>query len=63
MIHPTALFVHLQYDTLESPQSCSLHALTVTVVRTTALPLSLVGGYAYDGFDTDRRPLTVATGG
>jgi hypothetical protein len=43
MIHPTALFVHLQYDTLGSPQSCSLRALTATVVRTTALSLSLVG--------------------
>src|SRR5262249_20629969 len=60
MPHPTILFVHLQYDAPDSPQSCALRALAATVVRTTAPPLYLVGGYAYDDFDTDSLPLAVA---
>jgi hypothetical protein len=60
MPHTTILFVHLQYDALDSPQSRALRALAATVVRTTAPPLYLVGGYAYDDFDTDSLPLAVA---
>ena len=60
MSHNTILFVHLQYDAPDSPQSRALRALAATVVRTTAPPLYLVGGYAYDDFDTDSLPLAVA---
>jgi hypothetical protein len=48
MPHTTILFVHLQYDAPDSPQSRALRALAATVVRTTAPPLYLVGGYAYE---------------
>jgi hypothetical protein len=60
MPHTTILFVHLQYDAPDSPQSRALRALAASVVRTTAPPLYLVGGYAYDDFDTDSLPLAVA---
>src|SRR5262245_65416522 len=60
MPHNTILFVHLQYDAPDSPQSRALRALAATVVRATAPPLYLVGGYAYDDFDTDSLPLAVA---
>ena len=60
MLHPTILFVHLQYDAPNSPQSCALRALAAAVVHSTASPLYLVGGYVYDDFDTDSLPLTVA---
>src|SRR5262245_24700043 len=60
MLHNTILFVHLQYDAPDSPQSRALRVLAATVVRTTAPPLYLVGGYAYDDFDTDSLPLAVA---
>jgi|SRR5438093_1565596 len=60
MPHTTILFVHLQYDAPNSPQSRALHALAATVARTSAPPLYLVGGYAYDDFDTDSLPLAVA---
>jgi hypothetical protein len=60
MPHTTILFVHLQYDAPDSPQSRALRALAATVVRTMAPPLYLVGGYAYDDFDTDSLPLAVA---
>jgi nucleotide-binding universal stress UspA family protein len=60
MPHTTILFVHLQYDAPDSPQSRALRTLAATVVRTTAPPLYLVGGYAYDDFDTDSLPLAVA---
>jgi nucleotide-binding universal stress UspA family protein len=60
MPYNTILFVHLQYDAPDSPQSCALRALAATVVCTTAPPLYLVGGYAYDDFDTDSLPLAVA---
>src|SRR5882672_10189096 len=56
MPHTTILFVHLQYDAPNSPQSRALRALAATV----APPLYLVGGYAYDDFDTDSLPLAVA---
>ena len=60
MPHTTILFVHLQYDAPDSPQSRALRALAATVVRTTTPPLYLVGGYAYDDFDTDSLPVAVA---
>jgi len=60
MPHTTILFVHLQYDAPDSPQSRALRALAARVVRTTAPPLYLVGDYAYDDFDTDSLPLAVA---
>jgi nucleotide-binding universal stress UspA family protein len=60
MPHTTILFVHLQYDAPNSPQSCALRALAATIARTSAPPLYLVGGYAYDDFDTDSLPLAVA---
>src|SRR2546422_4351186 len=60
MPHTTILFVHLQYDAPTSPQSRALRALAATVARPSAPPLYLVGGYAYDDFDTDSLPLAVA---
>jgi len=60
MPHTTILFVHLQYDTPDSPQSRALRALAAAVARTSAPPLYLVGGYAYDDFDTDSLPLAIA---
>ena len=60
MPQTTILFVHLQYDAPDSPQSCALRALAAAVARTTTLPLYLVGGYAHDDFDTDSLPLAVA---
>jgi nucleotide-binding universal stress UspA family protein len=60
MPHTTILFVHLQYDAPNSPQSRALRALAATVARPAAPPLYLVGGYAYDDFDTDSLPLAVA---
>jgi nucleotide-binding universal stress UspA family protein len=60
MTHATVLFVHLQYDPPDSPQSRALRALAPTLVRGTTQPLYLVGGYAYDDFDTDSLPLAVA---
>ena len=60
MPHPTILFVHLQYDPPNSPQSRALRALAATVAHPAAPPLYLVGGYAYDDFDTDSLPLAVA---
>jgi len=60
MPHTTVLFVHLQYDAPDSPQSRALRALAATIARTSAPPLYLVGGYAHDDFDTDSLPLAVA---
>lgn len=56
MPHTMVLFVHLQYDPPDSLQSQALRALAATVVRTATPPLYLVGGYAYDDFDTDSLP-------
>jgi hypothetical protein len=39
MPHTTVLFVHLQYDAPDSPQSCALRALAATIARTSAPPL------------------------
>ena len=60
MPHTTVLFVHLQYDAPDRPQSCALRALAATIARTSAPPLYLVGGYAHDDVDTDSLPLAVA---
>lgn len=60
MLQPTILFVHLQYDAPNSPQSRALRALATRVIRPSAHPLYLVGGYAHDDFDTDSLPLAVA---
>ena len=60
MPQTTILFVHLQYDAPNSPQSRALRALAATVARTSAPPLYVVGGYAHDDFDTDSLPLAVA---
>ena len=60
MPQTTILFVHLQYDAPDSPQSRALRALAATVVHTTARPLYLVGGDEYDDFDTASLPLAVA---
>lgn len=55
------LFVHLQYDAPNSPQSAALRALGATVARTSNdLQWYLVGAYTPDDFDTDSLPLAVA---
>jgi hypothetical protein len=41
MPHTTILFVHLQYDPPNSPQSRALRALAATVARPAAAPLYL----------------------
>lgn len=60
MPQTTILCVPLQSDAPNSSQCRALRTLAAPIARPSALPLSLVGGYAYDDSDTDRLLLAMA---